>query len=592
MNPRPGAQARPAQLVRQGTGSRPRPVRASSVMISTPSRRLRLPRRLALAAVVLLALSACSRGGGGDGPAMDSREFRAISGVSMGGYGALNLGTRHRDRFGAIGSLGGPVDLRQLLADIRDQNLEVKRLMGIPMDVNADDFSFDLLPAYPARDARISFTKDLVLAFGNPTLHHPDPDFAYRAIDSEPAAIGMDDVWGSFTAPSDFVDGGDDNEDGLRQIGEVPSEPADPLLVAGGTLLSVFGESGTDVGGRMLADTDSDMVYDLGDGIVVNMNEPFDDANANGVRDAGEIFDDFGLDGVAGTLDFGEGNGVFDEDPDIATWLAEDPLARIEDEYSPDTIRGQRIYMDVGTRDELGFLAHYDHLVSVIESKGVNVVEIDGFDGGFGGCLDIPNVDDPYVLLRYDGNHIGFDEAGLRDDLRSFDLDVCDRLPIWQRLLHLLVAMDAAFADGFDGPGGLRLTGGTLTRNIVSPALAPPMGAAPLRTVVVYRPPAYFNTDRTFPILYFLGGHGQSPEDYEQVGLLLDLLIDAGLIQNMFVAFLPGEGGTEGSFYVNHVVSESQVPGLAPVTSGRYEDSIIDDLIPAIEQDLLAGRVR
>ena len=70
------------------------------------------------------------------------------------------------------------------------------------------------------------------------------------------------------------------------------------------------------------------------------------------------------------------------------------------------------------------------------------------------------------------------------------------------------------------------------------------------------------------------------------------MLIAADVLQNMYVAFLPGEGGTEGSFYVNHAVSEAQVPGLSGVTSGRYEDSILQDLMPAIEITVLERRVR
>jgi hypothetical protein len=34
------------------------------------------------------------------------------------------------------------------------------------------------------------------------------------------------------------------------------------------------------------------------------------------------------------------------------------------------------------------------------------------------------------------------------------------------------------------------------------------------------------------------------------------------------------------------------VPGLLSVTSGRYEDSIVNDLIPAIEITVLENRVR
>ena len=110
--------------------------------------------------------------------------------------------------------------------------------------------------------------------------------------------------------------------------------------------------------------------------------------------------------------------------------------------------------------------------------------------------------------------------------------------------------------------------------------------------VLVYRPPAFFHTKKSFPVVYFLGGYGQEPEDFEQVRKLLDALILSGQLQNMAFAFLPGAGGRQGSFYVNHAVPEAQVPELTPVTSGRYEDSILQDLIPAIEKDILKQRVK
>jgi hypothetical protein len=565
---------------------------------------------LALLACYLLALPVCSGGGSsgggvfieGEGDAcsglpetpLGARDFRAIAGVSMGGYGALNLGTKHQDLFGTIGSMGGPVDLWQLLADIRDENLEVKPQAGpIPMVVG-DDFTFDLLPPYPDRQTRIGFTKDLVLAFGNPLLHHPDPDFAFLASDSEPAMILMDDEWGTFTIPADprgFFDGNDMDEDGLREVGveDFANEPSDALLVANGTLSSVFGiNDGTDIGGRMLKDDDSDGFYDIGDGIVVNLYEPFTDANGSGRFDAGEAFDDFGLDGVAATGDFGEGNGTFDEDPDIANWLAEDPLTRIAGMAS-DEICSQRIYMDAGDTDELGFLQHHQNVADELTGKGIPVDEI--ADDNDDDCLSFPSIDAPFTFLTYEGGHVGFDTDDLLDDLQNGN--VCGATAIWQRLIHLVAAMDAAFPGGVDGIGGIN-PGDTITESIASPALAEG-GVTPDRTVVIYRPPAFHNTNELLPIVYFLGGHGQKPEDYDRVNLLMDTLILAGRIQNMFMAFLPGDGGTEGSFYVNHVVPEAQVPQVPSpieITSGRYEDSIVDDLIPEIENTLLAGRVR
>lgn len=41
-----------------------------------------------------------------------SREGRAISGLSMGGHGALYLAFKHQDLFGAVGSMSGGVDIR------------------------------------------------------------------------------------------------------------------------------------------------------------------------------------------------------------------------------------------------------------------------------------------------------------------------------------------------------------------------------------------------------------------------------------------------------------------------------------------------
>lgn len=42
-----------------------------------------------------------------------NKEHRAITGLSMGGHGALFLGFRHSDTFGAVGSMSGGVDLNE-----------------------------------------------------------------------------------------------------------------------------------------------------------------------------------------------------------------------------------------------------------------------------------------------------------------------------------------------------------------------------------------------------------------------------------------------------------------------------------------------
>lgn len=45
-------------------------------------------------------------------PTIADREHRAVTGLSMGGHGALYLATRHKDLFGAAASMSGGVDIR------------------------------------------------------------------------------------------------------------------------------------------------------------------------------------------------------------------------------------------------------------------------------------------------------------------------------------------------------------------------------------------------------------------------------------------------------------------------------------------------
>lgn len=575
---------------------------------------IELGSALLVSALVVGGGNGCGGGGGGGGnsnppPSLEaSRQFRAIAGVSMGAYGAMNLGTKHSELFGTIASLGGPVDMLQLIRDSVEDNLEVKSQTTIPRDVG-EDFTFDHLPPYPDRDTRVTMFHDLVIAFGNPFLHHPDTGHLYLASDSEPAQIRRDEVFGEFEVraePRGFFDGGDENEDGLRQGGEMPSVRTDVALLASGSLASIApGATATDVGGRALADLDGDGVYDIGDGIVINLSEPFTDTNGNLLfePELGETSMDVGLDGVAGSGDFGEGNAQFDYDPDRANWLAEDPLTRVA-ALSAAEISRQRIYMDVGKEDEFEFAQHYDHFVAALESKGLAVEVEDAFDSN---CADLPDPSAQFFLLQYGAGHIGVESVDPDDLLNG---NVCGDDTVWQRILSMIGFLNQSFPDGFYGTGGdfelpdidlddpdidfpdLDVTGKVISEEIASPALATSGGTAPPRPVIAYLPPAFSHSDESFPVVYFLGGYGQEPDDFVRVGVLLDALILTGQLQNMFFVFVPGDGGRQGSFYVNHAVPHAQVPELAVPSSGRYEDSLLQDLIPAIERDLLQQRVR
>jgi hypothetical protein len=243
--------------------------------------------------------------------------------------------------------------------------------------------------------------------------------------------------------------------------------------------------------------------------------------------------------------------------------------------------------------------------VAVLQAKGLPVRVQEGFEGD---CIDLPTPEDQFLLVRYPGGHIGIPES---DDIVGDLLngEVCGALNIWQRLTSVIGYLEASFPDGNYGVGGididididdldidlddLDVRGEIVERDLPAPSLqTTPDAPIPTQHVVFYRPPEFSRSDSDFPIVYFLGGYGSAPEDFKPAGDLLDLLIVTRRIQNMYFAFLPGAGGRKGSFFVNHRVPEDQVPGVIGPTSGRYEDVIIQDLIPAIENQIANGRIR
>jgi S-formylglutathione hydrolase FrmB len=62
------------------------------------------------------------------------RKYRAITGLSMGGHGALYNAFRHKEVFGAVGSTSGAVDIRQ-----RNDNFGLVHLLG-DMEQNKENW--------------------------------------------------------------------------------------------------------------------------------------------------------------------------------------------------------------------------------------------------------------------------------------------------------------------------------------------------------------------------------------------------------------------------------------------------------------------
>ena len=125
-----------------------------------------------------------------------------------------------------------------------------------------------------------------------------------------------------------------------------------------------------------------------------------------------------------------------------------------------------------------------------------------------------------------------------------------------------------------------RLAGRVVIEEVRSAVLADnPLGDNPVRRVPVYLPPAYDRApDRRFPVVYYLVGflgRGLSVLNVQPFQLTLperlDRLIINGECGDLILVFPDCFSGYGGSQYLN-----------SPAV-GRYEDHVIDELVPHID---------
>ena len=118
-------------------------------------------------------------------------KYRAIMGVSMGGGGSAQIGTRHPELFDFVAPLGGPSDwlymlhyvTDRLLSGFCDGNLLGEFCGNGPSQNDFEQYSDFLNWIYTEngaqfdRDMYIKVFQDVVFAFGNPTTYHPNGSY-------------------------------------------------------------------------------------------------------------------------------------------------------------------------------------------------------------------------------------------------------------------------------------------------------------------------------------------------------------------------------------------------------------------------------
>jgi hypothetical protein len=370
--------------------------------------------------------------------------------------------------------------------------------------------------------------QDIALAFGNPVLYNgASPyyppgvpmDFRFRP-DAERCATPVSLVGrrnkefnptGEYPVIA-FCDT-DTNEGDFVQ--ESPSEVATEILLA--------------------VDYNRNGIRDYAEPILIEAHERYEDVGVtevedrydwesnpagragNWLYDEGEPYEDTGLDGVAGTNDFGEGNGRFDYNPNILNYHAQNPRSLVESSVSAGHLERMSIWADAGIRDFLQSAGGTNWFWGALRSrvgadKARDYTTFDSLTGG-GGEYDFLAVDyakpaiGQHAYVRY-----GDPDASEREIQRGDGHHVGPADQVLHRFLTSIAFVESRFLDrdtrSIDQVGEVT--------DLIKPKSFHSEALGEDRNYGVVLPPGYNlpeNADARYPVVYFLHGQGQESQD-------------------------------------------------------------------------------
>ena len=452
-----------------------------------------------------------------------SPEFRAIGGVSMGAYGAMNIGLSHPNFFETIASLGGPLDMAYLLKYIEAD------MLG----------NYDDPDPYPNRKTLIRMLQDLTISFGNPVYFNPDSTYFPPGITGANARVP--------TTLLNVKDGKYNPDGSLPVITYEDPKPGDWVRV----LLAL--------------DVNRNQKRDEGEPVLTQFHEMFTDENRNGFYDLGEDFFDGGLDGVEGTLDYGEGDGFFNDNPRRDNFMDQDPVTQASD-LSLASLRDLNLYVDAGTEDEFSFDLHAENFVQTLLDRGLSVRMEDGFPETF---PKVSHFDEKRVYVRYEGGHVGVKKEDIGLSFKQAKNGVEGALTVASRFTTLFAFVSDHFPDGDYGTDPyemLRYPSKMKVRRFYSPSLKRHTRFG------IYLPPGYSRNKSTYyPVLYLLGGYKMSIEGMTNAYMraAVDALIVTEAMQKMIIVIPEGmnDKSGRGHFFVNQIDLQR---------GGRFMDAFFD----------------
>ena len=543
-------------------------------------------------------------------PVTQDFAWRAVVGISMGGFAANSIAMRHPDKFDLIADIGGDPgpSMVYALGMIRDYLFggfctaedeaasrgNIGQLCPVPstrqdqFEITAD-FEHQITQTGDGvgltlrRNLYVKAARDLARALGNPAHYNKDNPYTPPGIDlawiDQPAAtrcanpIVLEDFYDREFNPAGaspvitFCDGSDvAGMNGVWDPAGANDNPQEVLLAvdlnangrrdAGEPIVTNAFEPFADVGVDGTASKD-EPGYDP----VTNPDPAKDDyhylrnphgTERNGDFDQGEPFEDVGLDGVANTCqqgdtpgagiggcyDFGQGNGRWDLSPNVARWYASDTLRNMA-AMTPAQREHMSFWFDAGIRDFLN------------NSVGVNTV-VGGLmakhDAPFGVFDSFPvltntNSDAAYDFTEIDWSAIprdlyvryGNPDATQSEIEKGDGRHVGTPVQIINRATTAFAWLDKRFPDGDRSE---TYDGGTIIKDLVH--TSPTTGRE--SPYGVFLPPGYndpANANVRYPVVYFLHGYGQQPQDLVDLSSVFALyMIAERAIESRFQKFI------------------------------------------------------
>ncbi len=524
--------------------------------------------------------------------------YRAIVGFSMGGGAAAAIALRHPELFDFVGPLGGePAGHLDYFLGMLSEGLfsgfctaadqkaglgqlgQVCPLARKPLsDQHELQMSFEQMLYQKGAGVGLTLDRDLYMrgmrdiwrAYGNALYYNPEdpylpPGVPAAYLRSDQSVCGKPVTLRKFYDREYNPDGSqpvitfcDSNDSSAEGLGVF--DPSLPQTTPAQILLAV--------------DLDGDGERGAGEPVVAHLREPFSDVGTDGKadaeeagydaranpdpagddyhyllnptgtegnwrHDAGEPYEDVGIDGVKGTCqakkglkgcyDYGEGNGRYDLSPMARRWQEHDPYTLYAGLDEAQRARLD-LWADAGIRDFLNAHVATNGLMGQVASVGAPVRIYDEFHllqrDPSALSFDATQVDwsqvGKNVYLRYGDPSLSEEEVERLGDGRH----VGTGLQIINRTISFFNFAQARWPGGDRVIENIDVSGSNFKKGMSFKS--PTTGQD--RPFALFLPPGYYqkeNADLTYPVLYFLHGYGQDPDE------LMDL-------SNLFANYMVG----------------------------------------------------